>query len=57
LALDEPRDGDQQIEHDGIPFLLGRDLERWLRQGRQVVIRYDDELDTFLVRLSGVGRC
>ena len=57
LALDEPKAGDQRIEQDGVPFLLGSDLNVWLSQGRSVVIRYDDDLDTFLVRLTWQGRC
>lgn len=57
MALDEPNAEDERIDVEGIPLALGRELRLWLNGGRAVLVRYDGDIDTFFVRLSGPACC
>ena len=57
LALDEPKDDDERLDVEGISLALGRELRLWLAGGRGVLVRYDEDLDRFFVRLSGPSCC
>jgi hypothetical protein len=57
LALDEPRKDDQRVDHQGIPFVIGQELDLWVRMGRTMDVRYDKDTDSFFVRLSGPKCC
>jgi len=57
LALDEPKKNDQHLDHEGIPFVIGQELDLWLRMGRTMAVRYDEATDEFFVRLSGPSCC
>lgn len=57
LALDEPREGDDQSDHDGIPFVVGRDVLRALPRGVVVNVDYYDRWNEFSVRVAGYAAC
>lgn len=57
LALDEPREGDDTSEHDGIPFVMGRELLRVLPRGVVVNVDYHERWREFGVRVAGYAGC
>ncbi|GMV44183.1 MAG: hypothetical protein AMXMBFR64_59240 [Myxococcales bacterium] len=57
LALDEPRDGDESTVHDGITFVVGRDLTRALPRGVVLNVVYYERWREFSVRVAGYASC
>ena len=57
LALDEPRDGDEKSEQDGITFVVGHDLTRALPRGVVVNVEYHERWREFSVRVGGYASC
>ena len=57
LALEEPKEGDDQMEIEGVPFIVGQDLARWLQSGHRIVLSYSKFQGAFRLSLSGLGGC
>jgi hypothetical protein len=53
LALDEPKNDDQRVDHLGVPFVVGSELHLWLRLGRELHVAYTAGDDRFTVRMTG----
>lgn len=57
LALDEPRDGDETSDQEGITFVVGSDLTRALPRGVIVNVEYYERWREFSVRVAGYASC
>lgn len=53
LALDEPISTDRTFDIDGVRFLVGQDLARWIPEGQTVKVSFHKVWKTFTVAIEG----
>jgi len=53
LALDEPKGDDEQFDTDGMTFLVGKDLSRFLWPGQAIRVDFNVYQQALTVKIWG----
>jgi len=54
LALDEPRETDERVTVDGIPFVVDEDIRSFVPPGTPIRIHFDERWQSFYVAIAGI---
>lgn len=57
LALDEPGEEDETVTHNGVTYMMGQDVDRFLPPGAQLAIDLDGYRGGVYVRVVGQRDC
>lgn len=57
MALDEPKNTDEQLDKDGIKFLIAPDMKTWINSEKKVFIEFNENWREFSVKIKGQSCC